>query len=234
MSKFGNIIIGGLCTYLGIITTSALFKGENKEENEIKAHREYLRIIYNEEKYGKMPISGHAVVSLKNAAASTMKYPKGGSDSDPTSLLAPSSSSTAATNHSTPNNTPIRSVNGTLRSLSSVVMQEIADAYSNKDSSQLFYQKLNSWCNNSQRANSTTTATDILLSYPKNKDQFTSKEKQNYVGKNNGHSNDNDLNEYHLLHQKRTKLRHQVKSLIQENNKDSYYKDVMLYDMSDT
>ena len=38
---------------------------------------------------------------------------------------------------------------------------------------------------------------------------------------------------YHQLHRKRTKLRNQVKSLIQKNNKDSYYNDVVLYDVNE-
>jgi hypothetical protein len=42
-----------------------------------------------------------------------------------------------------------------------------------------------------------------------------------------------DSTKYHQLHRKRTKLRNQVKSLIQKNNKDSYYNDVVLYDVNE-
>jgi|TARA_B110000091_G_scaffold29864_1_gene30494 hypothetical protein len=92
-------------------------------------------------------------------------------------------------------------------------LQEIANAYSNPEANVLFHQTLIDAIEGPGRNNRNTYLEDI---------------------------NGNNVNEeaemgekYHQLHRKRTKLRNQVKSLIQKNNKDSYYNDVVLYDVNE-
>lgn len=183
------------------------------------------RFMYNEQKHGKMPMSGCAIVSLKNAAESTMRYPSGDQDSlfstasfVSSSCAASSSSASSSASSSSfvdHQREPVRTSRGQLRSLSSIVLQEIANAYSNPEANVLFHQTLIDAIEGPGRNNRNTYSEDIN-------------------GKNvNEEAEMGDSMKYHQLHRKRTKLRNQVKSLIQKNNKDSYYNDVVLYDVNE-
>jgi len=182
------------------------------------------QFMYDEKKHGKMPLSGHAIVTLDGAASAIIRPPlmeennvqpssASSASSAPSAPSAPSASSTSSTSPTSPTSTdeqPIRTMDSRIRSLSSVVYGQIATAYSSNEERNLFTSRMRE---------------QYALS---NLDEVS---KETYTKESGEEEQEEDLKRYNKRHAKRTKLRTYVKSLIQKNNEDSYLSDVKLFQL---
>ena len=187
------------------------------------------RFMYNPLKHGTMPTGGHVVVTLANAEAVQMNQlsaPTSATDYRNVSSSSSSSSfssSRALQAPSFPSELAVRTLDGRVRSLSCTTMQTIAEAYSDPTKHTLFIEKMK---------------THILKKYGGQKGLFNFENNKTNarsiagvkVEQENGENDRTELERYNELHRKRTKLRQNVKKMIQKMNPGTMMDDVVLYD----
>jgi len=167
------------------------------------------QFMYDVSKHGVMPMNGYAVVSLEGAAGAVVRPPiltvkkKKEQKKDKKNENENEKMSTSAETSAKKNvRDVIQTSDGRIRSLTSSVYQEIANVYSNKDQKRIFFSKMRLMC---RLDNENENMND-------NEDKL-----------------EEETEDVNQRHRKRTKLRQHVKTLIQENNSDTYMKDVKLF-----
>ena len=167
------------------------------------------QFMYDVRKHGVMPMNGYAVVSLEGAAGAVVRPPiltvkkKKEQKKDKKNENENEKMSTSAETSAKKNvRDVIQTSDGRIRSLTSSVYQEIANVYSNKDQRRIFFSKMRLMC---RLDNENENMND-------NEDKL-----------------EEETEDVNQRHRKRTKLRQHVKTLIQENNSDTYMKDVKLF-----